>query len=112
MENSAEEEEQRILDTYQPAPVYESDSDAGDIQDVPVISCKAALEGLELLRLFRLQNPHVNLQRGEQTEGLLYREKQDIEGLQCMARRTEHQPVIMGSFTPYQTFFSFCVYIL
>ena len=51
VENSAEEEEQRILDTYQPAPVYESDSDAGDIQDVPVTSCNAALEGLEPRRL-------------------------------------------------------------
>ena len=51
MENSAEEEEQRILDSDEPDPGYESDSDAGDIQDVPVTSCNAALEGLELRRL-------------------------------------------------------------
>ena len=90
VENSAEEGEQHILDTYEPAPVHESDSDAGDIQDVAVISCKAALEALELLRLFRLQNPRINLQRSEQMEGPLYREKRDIEGLSGMARRTQH----------------------
>ena len=84
--------------------VYESDSDGGDIQDVPVISPKIALEGLELLRLFRLQNLHVNLQWGEQMEGLLYQEKQDIEGLQDMARhgRIQPQTAITGLFTPSQ----------
>ena len=35
----------------------ESHSDGGDIQDVAVVSYQAALEVLELLRHFRLQNP-------------------------------------------------------
>ena len=48
--------EQCILDTYEPAPLYESDSEGG-IQDVAVVSYQAALEVLELLRLFRPQNP-------------------------------------------------------
>ena len=64
--NPAEEEEQRILDTY------ESDSDT---PDVPIMSYTEALDFLEGLRLFRLQNPHVNRQKGEQLQGQLYREK-------------------------------------
>ena len=52
VENSAEQEEQCILDTYEPAPVYESDPDGGNIQDIAVVSYQAALEVLELLRLF------------------------------------------------------------
>ena len=43
-ENSAEEEEQRILDTYEPAPLHESDSDPDDTPDVPVISYLAVLK--------------------------------------------------------------------
>jgi len=65
-----EEKEQRILDTYEPTHIYESDSDADNVPDVPVISYKAALKGLGLLRLFHLQNPQVNLQKGEQVESL------------------------------------------
>ncbi|KAF8431736.1 hypothetical protein BGX38DRAFT_1146566 [Terfezia claveryi] len=65
------EEEQRILDTYEPAPLQESDSDSDDI---PSISYKLALGALETLRLFRLQHPHLSLQKREQLEGLLYRE--------------------------------------
>ena len=42
-ESSVEEEEQRIFDIYEPAPVQESDSDADNIQDVDVISYKARL---------------------------------------------------------------------
>jgi len=57
VENSPKEEEQRILDTYEPTPVHESDSGADNIQDVPVIPYKTALEGLEALRFFRLKNP-------------------------------------------------------
>jgi len=38
------------------------------MQDVPIISYQAALESLEALRLFRLRNPHVNSQRGEQVQ--------------------------------------------
>ena len=53
VENSAEQEEQFILNTYD----YESHSDGGDIQDVAVISYQAALEDLERIRQFRLQNP-------------------------------------------------------
>jgi len=61
VENSAKQEEQCILNTYEPAPVHESDP-AGDdiqddIQDIAVVSYRAALEVLELLRFFRLQNP-------------------------------------------------------
>ncbi|KAF8453669.1 hypothetical protein BGX38DRAFT_392308 [Terfezia claveryi] len=69
--NSIAEEEQRILDTYEPAPLQESDSDSDDI---PSISYKVALEALETLRLFRLQHPLLSLQKREQLEGLLYRE--------------------------------------
>jgi hypothetical protein len=32
VENSVEVEEQRILDTYEPIPVYESDSDADNTE--------------------------------------------------------------------------------
>ena len=51
LENSAEEEEeQRILDTYTnllDENIHESDSDADDIQDVPVISyMRACKEGM------------------------------------------------------------------
>ena len=53
---------------------------------LPLVSYAAALEGLETIRLFRLQNPHVNVQKGEQLEAPLYREKRDIEGLQGMAQ--------------------------
>ena len=57
VENSAEQEEQCILDTYEPAPVYESEPDGDDIQDIAVLPYQTALKVLELLRLFRLQNP-------------------------------------------------------
>ncbi|KAF8429275.1 hypothetical protein EV426DRAFT_713981 [Tirmania nivea] len=57
---------------------------------------KAALEALELLRLLRLQNPYVNLQKGEQVEGLLYREKRDIEDLD--ARVEESVRALMDQF--------------
>jgi len=46
-----------MLNTYEPAPVYESDPDGDDIRDIAVVAYQAALEVLELLRLFRLQNP-------------------------------------------------------
>ena len=68
VENSVEVEDQRALDTYEPNPVYESDPDADNVPDVPVISHEAVPADLELLRLSRLQNPHVNLQKGEQLE--------------------------------------------
>ena len=55
--------------------------EAGDTPDVPIISYTAALEFRDGLRLFRLQNPHVNRQKGEQLEAVLYRGKRDIEGL-------------------------------
>ena len=90
--NPAEEEEQRILDTY------ESDSDT---PDVPIISYTKALDFLEGLRLFRLPNPHVNNRhKGEQLEALLYGEKRDIEGLQGMARGAQQQTTITGFFRP------------
>ena len=60
-----EEEKQRILDTYEPILLQDSDSDPEGMQDVPIISYQAALEGLEALYLVRLLNPHVNSQRGE-----------------------------------------------
>jgi len=41
---------------FKPSPLYESDSNGG-IQDVAVVFYQAALEALELLRLFRPQNP-------------------------------------------------------
>ena len=96
-----EEEEQCVLDTYEPASLHESDSDAENFRDVPVISCKfrAALEGLEFLHLFRPHNPHVNLKKGEQLEDLLYREKRGMESLQGMARWPQHQTAITGFFT-------------
>ena len=77
--------EQRISNTYEPAPLHVSDSEAGDTPDVALISYVAPLESLEALRLFRLQNLHVNLLKGEQLESILYREKRDIGGLQAMA---------------------------
>jgi len=61
VEYSVEAEEQLILDTYEPTTVYESDSDADSVPDVPIISYKTALEGLEPLGLFRFQNPQLNL---------------------------------------------------
>jgi len=44
--------------TYEPILLQDSDSDPEGTQDVPIISYQAALEGLEALRLFRLQNSH------------------------------------------------------
>ena len=90
----------RTLDTYESAPLHESDSEAGDTPDVPIISYTAALEFLDGLRLFRLQNPHVNRQKGEQLEALLYREKRAIEGLQGMARGAQQQTTSTGFFRP------------
>ena len=78
------QEEQCILDTYEP------DSDV-NIHDVPVISCEVALQGLELPRFFRVPNRHVNLEKGEQLEGLLYREKRNIQSQQSIVRRTQYQ---------------------
>ena len=98
VENSAEEEEQRILDTYEPAALHESDSEADEISNVLIISYIAALDFLEGLRLFRLRDPHVNRQKGEQLEALLYREKRDIENLQGMARGTQQQSTLTGFF--------------
>jgi len=63
-----------------------------------LISYQAALEGLEALCLSRLQNPHVNSQRGEQVEAVLYREKRDIEALQGTARGAHHHITITGFF--------------
>jgi len=83
VENSAEYEEQCILDTYEPAPVYESDADVNDIQVVAVVAYQVAREVLEPFVSFVFKTL-VNLQRGEQMEDLLYREKRDIEGLQGM----------------------------
>ena len=85
------------MDTYGSAPLYESDSDT---PDVPIISYTEALDFLAGLRLFRLQNPDVNRQKGEQLEGLLYREKRDIAGLQGMARGAQQQTTITGFFRP------------
>jgi len=88
-------------------------SNADNIQDVPVISYKNALEGLEALRLFRLQNPHANLQKAEQLEGLLYREKTVVESLQGMARRRQHQTAIRGFFSPQSEISWFlCIYLV
>jgi len=67
---------------------------------------------LENLGLFRLQNPHVNSQKGEQLEALLYREKQDIERLQDMARRAQLQPTVTGFLSRARTFPRFCIYLL
>jgi len=111
VDNSVEVEEQRILDTYEPT-LYESDSDSDNVPDVPVISDKAALEELEHLRLLRLPNPDVNLPKGEQLEGHLYREKRNNECLRGMARRRQHQPAITGCHPPTRIFLSFCLYIL
>ena len=98
VENSVEEEEQRILDTYEPAALHESDSEADEISNVPMISDTAALDFLEGLSLFRLQNPHVSRHKGEQLEALLYREKRDIENLQGMARSTQQQSTVTRFF--------------
>ena len=46
VENSAEEEEQRILDTYEPAALHEWDSEADDISDVPIIPIQQRLTSL------------------------------------------------------------------
>ena len=64
----AEEQRTCILDTYEPILLQNSDSDPEGMQDVRIISYQTALAGLEALCLFRLQNPHVNSQRGEQVE--------------------------------------------
>ena len=65
---------------------------------IPIISYTAALEFLDGLRLFRLQNPHVNKQKGEQLGALLYREKRDIGVLQGMARGAQQQTTITDFF--------------
>ena len=112
VENSAEEEEQRILGTYEPAALHESDSEADEISNVPIISYTAALDFLEGLRLFRLQNPHVNRQKGDQLEALLYRERRNIENLQGMARSTQQQSTLTGFFRVGSDIFQFfCTYL-
>ena len=90
LENSVEEEEQRILDTYEPAPFQESDSDS---DDVPSISHLRALKTY-VSSVFKIP------MTGEQLKALLYREKQDIEVLQGKAGRAQLQPTIIGSFKP------------
>ena len=55
--SSAEEGEQRILDTYEPAPVHESDSDLDGTPNIPVIPYHGALESVETPRLTRPQIP-------------------------------------------------------
>ena len=87
VENSVAEEEQRILDTYEP-------------EDILEITYQAALDSLEVLRLFHLQHPHINPQKAEQLDALLYREKRDIESLQGIARRAQRQTTITGFFRP------------
>ena len=64
----------------------ESDS---DVDDVCSISYNVALESIENLHLFRLEHPHLNSQKGEKLEAVLYQEKRtrDIETLQGIARR-------------------------
>ena len=58
-----DEEEQRILDTYEPTPLQESDSDPDDVPSIYFL-----LQSLENLGLFRLENPHINPQKGEQVK--------------------------------------------
>ncbi|KAF8453235.1 hypothetical protein BGX38DRAFT_1259181 [Terfezia claveryi] len=82
--------------------VEDSDSDPQGIQDVPIISYQGALEGLEALRFFPLQNPHVNSQRGEKVEAVLYREKRDIETLQGIAREAHHQTAVTSVSKPFR----------
>ena len=80
------------------------------MQGVCIISYQAALEGLEALRLFRLQNARVNSQRGEQVEAVVSREKRDIETLQVTARGAHHQTAITGFLGLSRTFPSPCMY--
>jgi len=68
VENSAEEEEQCMLDTYGPA-LSMSLILMREIQDVPIVPYRVAREGVEVLRLFRIQNSHLNSQKGEHPEG-------------------------------------------
>ena len=68
VENSVAEAEQRILGTYEPAPLQESDFEPEDILE---ITYQAALDSLEVLRLFHLQHPHINPQKAEQLDALL-----------------------------------------
>ena len=67
--------EQRILDTYEPAPLPVSDSKAANVAPISYV---APLESLEALHLFRLHTLHVNLLKGEQLESVLYRQKWNI----------------------------------
>lgn len=114
-ENSRGEEEQCILDTYELALVHEFASDADGIRDVFVIFYKTARapEGLEVLHLLRLQNPHVTLQKGKQLEGPLYRGERDIERLHGVACRAQQQSISRDFSSPrrIRIFLSFCVYL-
>ena len=56
-----EAEDKCILDTYEPTPPQDPGPDPGGIQHVPIICLKPALEGLETLHPYRLQNSLVNL---------------------------------------------------
>ena len=49
---------------------------------------------------FRLVHPHLNSEKSEQLEAVLYQEKRDIETLQGIARRAQHQSAITGYFRP------------
>ena len=63
-----EGEEQRSLDTYEPAPLLESDSGSDDTLHISVISYKAVFGALHL---FFMQDPYRNVQKCEELEALL-----------------------------------------
>ena len=66
-----EEEEQRILDTYQPAPLQDSDS------DVDVCPIRLHLKALKTYVSSVLNTP-ISFHRDEKLEVVLYQEKRDI----------------------------------
>ena len=94
VEDSVEEEEQRIFDTYQPTPLQESDS---DVDDVPSISYKVALEALKTYVSSGLNIPiSIHRKASSWSQSYIKRSGIHIETLQGIARRAQHHSAITG----------------
>jgi len=105
------EKEREDIRAYHPLHP-DLDSDADKIQDVPVISYKTAPEGLKALRLFRLQNPHVNLQKAEQRRACYIEKKGILRAYKASLGGGSIKQQSRDFLALSRKFLSFCVYIL
>jgi len=93
-----EEEEQRILDTYEPIFIQDSDSDPEGMQDVTIISyhIRLRLKDLKPCVSFALK-PSYEFTARRAGGGC---EKRDIETLQGRTWGAHYQTAITGFFRP------------